>query len=378
MTVAPPPPPSALQITRPVLQWLREDPAWRSQSSRTRARLAWNSAWASLNQRLSQAMARQADDAAILPAPLLILGPWRSGSTAMHEMLAAASGLATPRTWQCMNASAFGFSGTPAADSARYVARPMDGMAITATSPQEDEFALLTLGVPSAYRAFLMPHRVMEMACTLEQSYWATHPSWLSTWQFFLRGVLQLNVGASKQTLLLKSPNHTFRLQAILAAMPDCQVVWMTREPAEVFHSNRKMWGAMFKQYGLTAASQDGLDQFLALAIDKTAHALNWAMDNMPSGQLVIVDQAQLAASPVATTLGVLRKLRAEDAIHHQALSEAAQRLGPRAAPLGQAAAAQAVPGIAQDACRHLSEVQARALALHATSKVLKAGQPAP
>lgn len=362
-------PQRALQITNPVLRWLHEDDSWRSLSAKTRTRIAWNSTWASLNQRISHALV-DIDDAPVklwsLPPPVLIMGPWRSGSTAMHELLAAASGMPTPETWQCMNASAFRLSRAPGASPA--MARPMDGMTITSQSPQEDEFALLTLGVPSAYRAFLMPHRIMELACTLEQPFWLNDPSWIETWLAFLRAVSQHRARGPCRRLLLKSPNHTFRLQAILQALPDSKIVWMIRAPAEVFFSNRKMWASMFEQYGLTAPPDAKLlDRFIALALTRTADALTWALNNLPMNQMAFVEQGELATSPIPATMRVIDSLDlgADQPVNKTELHATAARLSA----YGQGAIPKAptdlsdLPDDVVAACLHLSYVQNRALA---------------
>lgn len=358
-----------LQLTRPVLQWLQEDDSWQRLPLRTRATMAWSSAWASLNQRISYALADKGDQLSntLSPqAPVLILGPWRSGSTAMHELLAAASGMPTPQTWQCMNASAFSLSRAP--DANLHVARPMDGMTITSRSPQEDEFALLTLGVASSYRAFLMPHRIMELTCTLEPSYWLSHSEWITTWLGFLRAVEQRSTQNSRLPLLLKSPNHTFRLQAILNALPGSKIVWMVRAPEDVFLSNRKMWSTMSKQYGLTEQQgTDTLDRFLALALERTADALAWALDNVPSGQIAIVDQAELAAAPIPTTMSIFDTLLSstEQSADQARLHATASRLTASGQDSTETAPSNSLPlpGAVTAACRHLARVQARALA---------------
>ena len=249
--------------SRPLLAWLRAHPSWRALPLALRSRIAWQAQWGSLNARLAAA---SAPAAVPLRDPLLIAGPWRSGTTVMHELLTAATGWPTPRTWQCMNACAFQL-GRPASGNA-VLARPMDGLAIRADSPQEDEFALLTLGVDSAYRAFWMPQRLDELTYTLDPDWWLAHPRWLESWEAFLQGVLRAEAGdRGDRRLILKSPNHTYRLRAIRARYPSVQVVWMARRATDVFLSNRKMWRSMFAAHALPNARIDdaALDAFLAV-----------------------------------------------------------------------------------------------------------------
>jgi hypothetical protein len=346
----------SLALTRSLLHWLARDPAWAAMPLQRRAMLHWQAALGSVNAGLAQLNAPAAADTPALQAPLLVLGPWRSGTTVMHELLAAATGLATPRTWQCMNAAAF-TALPPGRRSMATVARPMDGLAISAESPQEDEFALLTLGVDSAYRAFWMPHRISELRPTLEQDHWLADDRWLVPWQQFLGGVLRTTPGA-RQPLLLKSPNHTFRLQAILRRFPDARVVWMLRDGAAVYHSNLKMWRAMFVQHGLTAPLPVALEDFIAQALQACAATLDVVCAAGAPDCWALVSQARLRSDAAAAVREVHARLALpmpldEPALQAAIAATASGREENYATPL---------PPAAEAAVRALDAAQARAL----------------
>jgi len=302
-----------LSLSRPLLDWLRNDSQWPNQDWRMRVALNWRAGLASLNQRLSEAQPTTAQEL----APLLILGPWRSGTTVMHELLTAALGWPTPQTWQCMDATAFRLGGTP--HRAATVARPMDGLPLGPLSPQEDEFALLSMGINSAYRSFWMPHRIPELHATLDQRHWLDDPRWIEPWESFLRAVAK-----GSEELILKSPNHTFRLQAILQRFPKARIVWMLRDPLAIFLSNRKMWGQMFAEHGLSKPDGAELDQFLTRALEASAEALDWAQNHVAPERVVCCSQEALQRQPMAQILRVLAHLglpaneaRLEQAIAH-------------------------------------------------------------
>jgi hypothetical protein len=309
---------TSLSLSKELLRWMRADPSWSRLPLAQRALMGWKAHWGSLNARLSASMIDA--ERTELQAPVLIVGPWRSGTTVMHELLYAATDCATPLTWQCMNATAFALQGGQA-DAQAVVARPMDGLDIGARTPQEDEFALLTLGAASAYRAFLQPQRLGEVLDCLDQQYWLAHSQWLKPWETFLRGVVRTASQEQRtQPLILKSPNHTFRLQAILRRFPQARLVWMGRTPADVWFSNQKMWRAMFAAHALRADPGAGLDTFLVRALQASADTLNQLLDQ--DRPLVYCSQEALRADPRATTARVLRELdlpRAADAARFEA-----------------------------------------------------------
>ncbi len=322
-----------------LLAWLKAGEGWASLGLGQRAQLRWRSAWATLNRKLSEARVAEAPP---LAPPLFIVGPWRSGTTVMHELLTAATGWPTPLTWQCMNATAFQLLPAPPHKSG--VARPMDGLEISALSPQEDEFALLTLGVDSAYRGFLMPERLAELRHTLDPRYWSEHEAeWLPRFERFMAGVLASS-GQAGRRLILKSPNHSLRLPALLKRFPEVQVVWMVRDAATVFHSNRKMWQAMFTEHRLTPGAARDLDAFLGTALQGCAQVLRQLQAELPPQRWIAVEQAALAADPRATVAKVMGQLglsSAPQAALEAALARTSQgRIERYEQPVSAAAAA--------------------------------------
>ena len=346
----------SLQLTRPLLQWLQADPTWSALPLRQRAWLQWQARLGSLNARLAPPAAAVAGSSDEVQAPGLVLGPWRSGTTVMHELLAAATGLTTPRTWQCMNATTF--TTLPMGQRAKAsAARPMDGLAVDAQSPQEDEFALLTLGVESAYRAFWMPHRLNQLHHTLDAAHWLADDAWLAPWERFLSGVLH-TTQQPRQPLLLKSPNHSFRLAAIQRRWPATRVVWMVRDGAAVAHSNLKMWRTMFGLHGLTTPVPGALEAFIADALRACAQALDSATADDERQNWTLVPQARLRSDAEGLVREVHASLRLPGVLDIEALQAAIARthVGRDDRYTGE------LSGPLASAARELDDAQQRAL----------------
>lgn len=269
-----------------------------------RARLRWQASWFEFNWRTASARLQSQP----LPAdPVFIVGPWRSGTTALHELLAAATQWPTPQTWQCFNPSTCFL--VKAAPRAATIARPMDAGIISSRSPQEDEFATLLLGEDSVYRGFIDPRRLPECAAQLWSADDKTDLSSLSRWQIFLRGVA---AGSEPRRLLLKSPNHTFRMVALRRCFPRAQFIWMGRRSQEVVASNLKMWRAMMERYALWSCPPGVLEAFLQAALHACVTALARSLEELSPAQLLWVDFDDFRHDPGRVLHAVLDFLQQE------------------------------------------------------------------
>ena len=237
-------------------------------------RLGWAAFWF---ERYAEVTARRCATFALPSKMVFIVGLWRTGSTVLHRLLADATGWATPRTWQCFRPADFLLTPSP---RGRQVARPMDEGLISTSSPQEDEFAALLIGEQSLYRAFIDPRRLNELTDLLNQ--WELSSDspgrpLSDRWEVFLKAVSQGTPGP----LLLKSPNHTFRLPWLARRFPESQFIWLTRSTQDVLASNWRMWSAMIQRYGLWQAESQLLEDFLEQAIRSHNEVFEWARSTL-------------------------------------------------------------------------------------------------
>jgi hypothetical protein len=265
------------------------------------ARLRWHAHWFERFAALSE----QRTATQPLPAdPLFIVGLWRTGSTLLHTKLSAAIGFSAPLTWQCFRPATFMLERPPKNQSER---RPMDQTEVTTLSPQEDEFAALLLGESSLYRAFIDPRRLEELtpllwAWTLELSGCAAPLS--ARWESFLKGVIQQRPG----TLLVKSPNHTFRLPWLAGRFPSARFLWLSRERDAVATSNRRLWSDMVQRYGLWRIRPAALEMFLNQAFEAHDALIEWARANLRD-RVRFLSFEQLVRDPDATVAEVIGEL---------------------------------------------------------------------
>jgi hypothetical protein len=345
-----------LPLSAITLDWLFAGGRFTRGAFRERALYRWQSYWFERSVRLQR---RLSSEPVQLMAPVFVMGLWRSGTTFLHELLSVLPGYGTPRTWHCMNAGSFRIAGPPT--RAKAVRRPMDEVMINPWSPQEDEFALLQLGVPTVYRGFLDPSRLTDLACWLDLNVWQAlpHEAWSKPWLEFLGWVRAYEEGR----LVLKSPSHIFRSSALDQLFLDATYIWIVRDPRETFLSNRKMWSAMFKEYALRDCNPVELDAFLLCALHNAGKALSWALDNWSRKKLIIIEFDDL----VTQTLPCIWQLR--ECLHLGELNEARpileEFLRQRAGFRRESYEGDAMPSEAKIIFEELASVQARARDSH-------------
>ncbi|MDN5567265.1 MAG: sulfotransferase [Paracoccus sp. (in: a-proteobacteria)] len=174
-------------------------------------------------------------------APLFILGHWRSGTTLLHELLAQdRAQFQFPNTYQVVNPLTFLTTEHLTTKMFPWLVpatRPMDNMALSFASPQEDEFAPLLVTLFSLYLGISFPRRMAHY-----DRYMTFHdvdPTEVAAWRAaFIRFCKKLSL-TDTRALLIKSPPHTARIHTILQMFPDARFIHIHRDPYRVFQSQR-------------------------------------------------------------------------------------------------------------------------------------------
>jgi len=184
--------------------------------------------------------------------PLFIIGHWRCGTTLLHELLGLDKRHTYPTTYECFNPNHFLLTEQLAVPLLSFLVpthRPMDNMAVSFDHPQEDEYALCNLGLPSPYLTIAFPNqsRVYVDYFDLERlAPWALQ-RWKQTFVYFLKRI----TFARPKRIILKSPLHTFRIRILLKLFPEARFVHLVRDPYIIFPSTIQMLSSMFRTFGL-------------------------------------------------------------------------------------------------------------------------------
>lgn len=173
--------------------------------------------------------------------PLFILGHWRSGTTHLHNLLAQDDEqFAYANTYQVVNPHTF--LTTEEVNTRRFAflvpdKRPMDNMALSFESPQEDEFALLLGCFHSLYLGITFPKREAHYAKYL--TFRGVSAKEIGEWKAAFCTFVKKLTYKYQRAILLKSPPHTARIKLLLELFPGARFVHIHREPYTVFRSTQ-------------------------------------------------------------------------------------------------------------------------------------------
>jgi hypothetical protein len=203
--------------------------------------------------------------------PIFIVGHWRSGTTFLHELLIRDQQFGYPTTFQCFEPNHFLLSEASYKRLFWFLApsqRPMDRMPVGWDRPQEDEFALCLLGMPSYYARIAFPQRPDPYpgALDLESLSPRQRRLWQRTFYEFLRQVTY----RCQRRLVLKSPPHSCRIPLLLQMFPRARFIHILRDPYVIYPSTMHLWQSLARKHCLQAPrfrnlSEDVLGTFLHL-----------------------------------------------------------------------------------------------------------------
>jgi len=197
------------------------------------------------------------------PAPLFILGHWRTGTTLLHELLATDKRNVCPTSLECFAPEHLLILRfwTPLLWFLLPGRRPMDNMDMGWCTPQEDEFALANMGRPSAYTTIAFPNRqprqfqhialddlTPEQLADRDQAYIR-----------FLRTVLYRRPGR----LVLKSPPNTCRVEHLLSMFPEARYVYLVRDPRVAIPSTLHLWRSLYYSLGMQQPDYEFLEDHI-------------------------------------------------------------------------------------------------------------------
>ena len=236
--------------------------------------------------------------------PVFVLGPARSGTSILFELLSQDERFRTPATWEVHHP-------VPPPETATYMSDPRIALA--------DREANLWPDIRPPYRRMHEEGGTLPKECIFitahqfDSDYWmaiAAIPSYLEArfgwdprepYRYHRRFLQVLQSRCRREHWLLKAPSHLFQLRALFAEYPDARIVHTHRDPHRTVPSTISLT-ATFRSMRTDAdvgadASMAGLG--LGFVLNQV---IDWRTSgDVPDEQFTDVHFADLMADPVGT-----------------------------------------------------------------------------
>lgn len=248
--------------------------------------------------------------------PIFILGHWRSGTTLLHELLVSDARFAYPSTYQCFAPSHFIVSEGLMLRFGRFLIpkkRPMDNMEAGWELPQEDEFALMNLGVPTPYLRIAFPQTQSADLEYLNLN--GLNEQQLRQWRKqFLWFIHALTYHHGGKQLVLKSPPHTGRIAELASLFPKAKFIHLTRDPRKLFSSTMRLWQSLEQVQALQRSrSEEQMAEYVTDCLKRMYSQFDQDRQSIATGRLVDVRYEDLVANPVETMRQLYQHLNLGD-----------------------------------------------------------------
>ena len=185
--------------------------------------------------------------------PLFILGHWRSGTTLLQQMLAQDSQFGFINPLMNFTFSFYhllGWAFEKVISDHLEDGRPMDNMEYAMNLPLEEYIVFSTIEENSVYPLNFFPQAFLKYN---ENAFIDKMPAerrkrWCRKYDYLLKKTTFLN---DNKVLLLKSPDNTARLAALLRMYPDAKFVNIYRNPYDVIRSTIHLYEKIMDNWAL-------------------------------------------------------------------------------------------------------------------------------
>ncbi len=201
-----------------------------------------------------------------MPAPVFIVGHWRSGTTHLYSLLAQSRGfayvspLAAGLPWDFL---VLGRLLRPLLHRAMPANRFIDRVEVRPDSPQEDEVGLANMQDLSFFHAIYFPRRFREhfgAGIFFSGCSQARIKRWQRAARLFLEKVA---LDQPDRRVLIKNPVYTSRVALLKAMWPEAKFIHIYRSPYRVFPSTRHFYRKLLAELALQDYQHVDIDRLV-------------------------------------------------------------------------------------------------------------------
>jgi hypothetical protein len=252
-----------------------------------------------------------------VPAPLFILGTWRSGTTHLHNLFARDPRFAYPNLYQVTCPLTFLLSERATAwliDRVTPKRRPQDNVKISVNEPQEEDFAMCSLAGQANLMAWAFPRNSVfyDRYMTMELLSAEEIFRWKIGYLLFLRKLTY----KYRRPLVLKSPANTGRVRTLLELFPDARFVHIHRNPYDVFRSTKhtmRTAGPWWQLQRINFADDDAINTHVIEQVKTLYDSYFEQRALIPAGRLHDICYEDLEREPIEQIRATYKALHLAD-----------------------------------------------------------------
>ena len=236
------------------------------------------------------------------PAPVFVVGHWRSGTTHLTNVLSRSGAFAT------LSPIAVGLPGealglgrvmAPLIEQFFPRTRLIDDLALAPDLPQEDELAMANLSTLSCNHGIYFPERLErefdrgvfgEGVGAREMARWALRLE---------RYVAKMTRAGGGRPLLIRNPANSARIAVLRAIWPEARFIHIHRDPGAVYASSVRMFSTLVRELSLGRGEAD-CAALVRRVYPRLMRTLIEDSASLPPGRFVEVRYEDLCRAPMA------------------------------------------------------------------------------
>ncbi|WP_431861282.1 sulfotransferase family protein [Azospirillum sp.] len=247
-----------------------------------------------------------------LPAPVFILGHWRSGTTHLYNLLSRdpqfgfIPPVAVGLPWDMLG---LGAVLRPLLERALPERRYIDNVAVRPDSPQEDEIALANMSPLSFYHGLYFPRHFDE---NLRRGLYheGCSPAETERWRRrFVHFLEKVALSQGGRRLLIKNPVYSARVALLREIWPDARFIHIHRDPRAVFVSTVHFYRTLLDKLALQPHGHIDVEQAVLDHYPRIMQALLDDTADLPADRFVDVAFETFEREPLAEAARLYRTL---------------------------------------------------------------------